>query len=75
MKRPKKPWKTVKPIIVPPVGISKNGKLICVLCHLHGVLEENIKIDLDRTRLVISASKEEGDIKKKNHCPCRIVDQ
>jgi len=69
MKGTKKPQKKKKPVIDPPAGISKNGKDTCVVCQLPGVPEESIRIYLDRTRLVISASGKDGDIIKKIEVP------
>jgi HSP20 family molecular chaperone IbpA len=44
-----------KKIIVPPTGISESGKSICIVSQLHGIPEEDIRIDLEKTHLVISA--------------------
>lgn len=44
-----------KTMIVPPTGISENGRSICIVSQLHGIPEEDIRIDLERTQLIISA--------------------
>jgi HSP20 family molecular chaperone IbpA len=44
-----------KKVIVPPTGISENGRLIYIVSQLHGIPENNIRIDLERTLLTISA--------------------
>jgi HSP20 family molecular chaperone IbpA len=54
----KKQRKTKKNLIIPPVKILENGTSICVVCHLNNVPEENIRIDLDRTQLIVSAAHE-----------------
>ena len=47
--------KSKKTVIVPPTGISENGRSICIISQLHGIPEEDIRIDLERTQLIISA--------------------
>jgi HSP20 family molecular chaperone IbpA len=44
-----------KIIIVPPTGIGKNERTICIISHLQGIPEDEIRIDLERTQLIISA--------------------
>ena len=51
----KKKQKEEIPVIVPPTGISENGESICIISQLHGVPEEDIRIDLEKTQLTISA--------------------
>ncbi|MFZ2073007.1 MAG: hypothetical protein WB986_05300 [Methanoregula sp.] len=65
----KKPQKHEKSVIVPPAGISRSGTSICVVCQLPGVHEEKIRIDLEQTRLIISAVNENGKIAKKITVP------
>jgi HSP20 family molecular chaperone IbpA len=50
--------KNKKTIIVPPTGVTENGKSICITSQLPDIPEEKIRIDLERTRLIISASKQ-----------------
>lgn len=52
----KKHKKNNKAIIVPPTGVSQNKELTCIICHLHGIPEEEIRIDLEKTCLTISAT-------------------
>ena len=52
----KKQRKDEKTIIVPPTGISESGRLICIISQIHGIPEEEIRIDLEKTQLVISTS-------------------
>jgi HSP20 family molecular chaperone IbpA len=47
--------KEKKIVIVPPTGISENGRSICIISQLHGIPEEDIRIDLEKTQLIISA--------------------
>jgi HSP20 family molecular chaperone IbpA len=54
--------KDEKTIIVPPTSLSQSGRLICIICQLHGVPEEEIRIDLEKTQLVISSSNEKTAI-------------
>ncbi|MGB7787660.1 Hsp20/alpha crystallin family protein [Methanoregula sp.] len=51
----RKKRKNEKTVIIPPTGISENGRSICIISQLHGVPEEDIRIDLERTQLIISA--------------------
>ena len=51
----KKKRKDEKNVIVPPTGISERGGSICIVSQLHGIPEEDIRIDLEKTQLVISA--------------------
>lgn len=55
MVKPKKERKDKKIMIVPPTGISENGRSICIISQLHGIPEEDIRIDLEKTQLIISA--------------------
>jgi HSP20 family molecular chaperone IbpA len=54
----KKQEKDEKTIIVPPTGISESGRLICIISQIHGIPEEEIRIDLEKTQLVISTSND-----------------
>jgi HSP20 family molecular chaperone IbpA len=47
--------KDKKTVIVPITGISENGRSICIISQLHGIPEEDIRIDLEKTQLIISA--------------------
>jgi HSP20 family molecular chaperone IbpA len=44
-----------KNVIAPPTGVSENGRAICIISQLHGIPEEDIRIDLEKSQLVISA--------------------
>lgn len=61
--------KKEKTVIVPPAGVSESGRQICVITHLHGIPEEQIRIDLDRTRLIITSSKTDTPVKKTIRVP------
>jgi len=65
----KDPEKRKRSIIIPPVSVSRSGTSICVVCQLPNVPEEKIRIDLERTRLVISAEKEKGKFMKRIAVP------
>ncbi len=65
----KKPRRTKKTVIIPPTGISKNGKSIYITSHLHGIPEEKIRVDLDETELTISASRENDQVMRKITVP------
>jgi HSP20 family molecular chaperone IbpA len=54
--------KDEKTIIVPPTGISESGRLICIISQVHGIPEEEIRIDLEKTQLVISTSNKKTAI-------------
>jgi HSP20 family molecular chaperone IbpA len=54
--------KDEKNIIVPSTGISESGRLICIISQIHGIPEEEIRIDLEKTQLVISTSNEKTAI-------------
>jgi HSP20 family molecular chaperone IbpA len=58
----KKQRKDEKTIVVPPTGISESGRLICIVSQIHGIPEEEIRIDLEKTQLVISTSNEKTAI-------------
>jgi|WetSurMetagenome_2_1015567.scaffolds.fasta_scaffold08803_4 HSP20 family molecular chaperone IbpA len=60
----KKQRKDEKTIIVPPTGISESGRLICIISQIHGIPEEEIRIDLEKTQLVISTSNKSTSNKK-----------
>ena len=47
--------KKKKTIINPPTGVSESGGSICIISQLHGIPEEDIRIDLEKRQLVISA--------------------
>jgi HSP20 family molecular chaperone IbpA len=58
----KKQRKDKKTLIVPQTGISESGSLICIISQIHGIPEEEIRIDLEKTQLVISTSNEKTAI-------------
>jgi HSP20 family molecular chaperone IbpA len=58
----KKQRKDEKTIVVPPTGISESGRLICIVSQIHGIPEEEIRIDLEKTHLVISTSNKKTAI-------------
>jgi HSP20 family molecular chaperone IbpA len=51
----KKQRKDTTTVIVPPTGISEDGNSILIVSQLHGIPEEDIRIDLEKTQLIISA--------------------
>jgi HSP20 family molecular chaperone IbpA len=56
-------------LIIPPTGISENDHTICIVSHLHGIPEEDIRIDLEKTRLTISAVIRTGKVLQKVTIP------
>ena len=56
-------------ITSPPTGVSERGRRICVIIHLHGISEEKIRIDLERTQLIVSASQNSGMVVRKVTVP------
>lgn len=58
-----------KTIINPPTGISENGRSILIISHLHGIPEENIRIDLENKQLMISAQKPDAMVMRKITVP------
>ena len=69
MSTTKTPPNHEKDIIVPPTGISENGRSILVVSHLHGIPEEDIRIDLEKSRLTISAVVRTGKVLRKVSIP------
>ncbi len=47
-----------KPSIVSSTGISETGISFKIICHLPGISEEEIRIDREGTRLIISTSNQ-----------------
>lgn len=64
-----------KTLIDPPTGVSVNGGSICIISQLHGIPEEDIRIDLEKRQLVISALTPEAIVKREVLVPegSRIV--
>jgi len=58
-----------KTIISPPTGISQSGRSIYIISQLHGIPEENIRIDLEKKQLIISASKPDAMVMRKISVP------
>lgn len=58
-----------KTIISPPTGISQSGRSIIIISQLHGIPEENIRIDLEKKQLIISASKPDAMVMRKISVP------
>ncbi len=58
-----------KTIISPPTGISQSGRSIIIISQLHGIPEENIRIDLENKQLIISASKPDAMVIRKISVP------
>jgi HSP20 family molecular chaperone IbpA len=54
--------KDEKIITVPPTSISESGRLICIVSQIHGIPEDEIRIDLEKTQLVISSANEKTAI-------------
>ena len=69
MKSTKKQRKNGKTIIVPPTGTSEQEKSIHIISQLHGIPEEKIRIDLEKTQLIISASKQNEIVMQKITVP------
>jgi HSP20 family molecular chaperone IbpA len=44
-------------IAAPPTGISESGRSICIIMHLHGIPEEEVRIDLEEAQLIVSAAE------------------
>ncbi len=69
MTSPEKPQKRQKNTIVPPAQVTKIENSIRIICQLHGIPEEKIRIDLEKTRLTISVPKENERVMKKITVP------
>lgn len=69
MVKTKKKKNEEKNIIIPPTGVSENGRSIVIISQLHGILEEDIRIDLEKTFLTISAVKSGVTVKGKIPVP------
>ena len=69
MSSTKKQSNDEKNIVIPPTGISENGRSICIVSHLHGIPEEDIRIDLEKTQLIISAVIRTGKVLQKVTIP------
>jgi HSP20 family molecular chaperone IbpA len=65
----KKAQKTTRAVIVPPTGVSEAGRSICIISQLHGIPEEEIRIDLDKTQLCISAPRQNEMVMRKITVP------
>jgi HSP20 family molecular chaperone IbpA len=52
---------TEKAVSTPLTEVTETGDNICVTCHLHGIPEEEIMIDLERNQLTLYASKRNGE--------------
>jgi HSP20 family molecular chaperone IbpA len=46
-------------VITPLTYVTETGGTICVNCQLHGVPEEEIRIDLERDQLILRATKQD----------------
>jgi HSP20 family molecular chaperone IbpA len=69
MRTTKTKQKPDKNIIVPPTGISEYGRSICIISQMHGIPEEDIRIDLERSQLIISATVRTGTVMRKIAVP------
>lgn len=58
-----------KSIIVPTSSISVSGRSINILCNLPGIAEEEIRIDLEGTQLIISAPMQNATVERKITVP------
>ena len=47
-----------KSVVAPPTDVIETGGSICVTCHLQGIREEEIRIDLENGQLTLYASKQ-----------------
>jgi HSP20 family molecular chaperone IbpA len=47
-----------KIIVTPLTEVTETGGSICVTCHLQGIPEEEIRIDLEKGQLTLYASKQ-----------------
>ena len=67
--------KKKKTIFAPPTGISENGGSICIISLLYGIPEEDIRIELEKRQLVISALMPDAIVKREILVPegSRIV--
>jgi HSP20 family molecular chaperone IbpA len=65
----KRSRKEAPAITVPPTGISEQGRSICIIMHLHGIPEENVRIDLEKVQLIVSAAKPDGQFLQKITVP------
>jgi HSP20 family molecular chaperone IbpA len=56
----RKQRKEAPDVTAPPTGVSESGRSICIIMHLHGIPEEEVRIDLENARLIVSAAKPDG---------------
>jgi HSP20 family molecular chaperone IbpA len=61
--------KDEKNLIIIPAGVSENGRSTCIICQLHGIPEEDNRIDLEKTRLAITAPQGTGRVIRKITVP------
>jgi len=54
-----------KIIVVPPDNVSESERSICIICQMQGVPEEEIRIDLDGTQLIISTPVQNATVVRK----------
>ena len=53
----RRPRKEAPAVTAPPTGISESGRSICIIMHLHGIPEEEVRIDLEKAQLIVSAAE------------------
>jgi len=69
MGKRERPRRDNQTLIVPPTGVSENGRSICIVSLLHGIPEENIRIDLEKNQLIISAQDRAERVMRKVTVP------
>jgi HSP20 family molecular chaperone IbpA len=58
-----------KSVVAPPTDVTETGGSLCVTCHLTGISEEEIRIDLDKSQLILYASNRNGTYLRKITIP------
>jgi len=66
-----------KTVIAPPTDVTGTGGCIRVTCHLQGICEEEIRIDLEKSQLTLHASKQNETFLRKITVPegSRIINK
>jgi HSP20 family molecular chaperone IbpA len=54
-----------KIIVVPPDNVSEGERSICIICQMQGVPEEEIRVDLEGTQLIISTPVKNATVMRK----------
>ncbi|MFA5294430.1 MAG: hypothetical protein WC382_02815 [Methanoregulaceae archaeon] len=71
--REKKEARPERETVEPEMDIFDEGNYLRIVTELPGVSEEKIKIDLEQTTLIISASERGRDYRKRVSLPCEVT--